>query len=140
MVILYKKRDIMSTTVTSSLYQNLYPVLVDLHTHSISSGHGSTDTINDIARTAANAGLQILGISEHGPATSGSVKASYFRSLKLANRKRFHVSLLYGVELNIINTSGDVDLEDEVLCEVTGTESNALHPIEFVKTLKAIVL
>ncbi|MGN0365318.1 MAG: PHP domain-containing protein [Suilimivivens sp.] len=105
----------MSTTVTSSLYQNLYPVLVDLHTHSISSGHGSTDTINDIARTAANAGLQILGISEHGPATSGSVKASYFRSLKLASRKRFHVSLLYGVELNIINTSGDVDLEDEVL-------------------------
>lgn len=90
-------------------------MLIDLHTHSLSSGHGSTDTITDMAKAAAGKGIQILGISEHGPATFGSVKPSYFRSLKLAERKRCGITLLYGAELNIINTKGDVDLEDEIL-------------------------
>lgn len=90
-------------------------VLLDLHTHSISSGHGSTDTITDMAKTASDRGIQILGISEHGPATAGSVKPSYFRSLKLASRKRFGIDILYGVELNIINSAGTIDLEDDIL-------------------------
>lgn len=90
-------------------------ILIDLHTHSISSGHGSTDTITDMAKTAANVGIQILGISEHGPATAGSVKPSYFRSLKLASRNRFGVQILYGAEVNIITPSGKLDLEDDVL-------------------------
>lgn len=90
-------------------------IFIDLHTHSISSGHGSTDTINDMTKTAAARGIQILGISEHGPATAGSAKPSYFRSLKLANRNRFGVQLLYGAEVNIVTPAGDLDLDDDVL-------------------------
>ena len=90
-------------------------ILIDLHTHSISSGHGSTDTVNNMAKAAAGAGLQILGISEHGPASVGSAKPSYFRSLKLAKRHRFGVQLLFGAEVNIITPAGDLDLEDDVL-------------------------
>lgn len=90
-------------------------IFIDLHTHSISSGHGSTDTINDMAKTAAARGIQILGISEHGPATAGSAKPSYFRSLKLANHNRFGVQLLYGAEVNIVTPAGDLDLDDDVL-------------------------
>ena len=44
-----------------------YPVLLDIHTHCISSGHGSRDTVTDMAREAAGRGLKILGISDHGP-------------------------------------------------------------------------
>ena len=47
------------------------------------------------------------------------------------NRERVE-SIDVGVEEEEVGTC---DLENEVLCEVTGTESNALHPIEFVKTL-----
>ena len=90
-------------------------ILIDLHTHSLSSGHGSNDTITDMAKAAAKSGIQILGISEHGPATAGSVKPSYFRSLKLANRKRFGITILYGAEVNIITPSGTLDLDDDVL-------------------------
>ena len=93
-------------------------ILIDLHTHSVSSGHGSTDTITDMAKTAASIGIQILGISEHGPATIGSVKPSYFRSLKLANRKRFGIHILYGAEVNIITPSGALDLEDDILSDL----------------------
>ena len=91
-------------------------ILIDLHTHSISSGHGSTDTITDMAKSAAQAGMQVLGISEHGPATFGSVKPTYFRSLRLAGRKRFGITVLYGAEVNIISPTGKIDLEDEILC------------------------
>lgn len=102
-------------------------ILIDLHTHSISSGHGSTDTITDMAKAASNAGLRILGISEHGPATAGSVKPSYFRSLKLADRKRFGIDLLYGVELNILTTAGDIDLADDIL-SVLDYAFISIHP------------
>ena len=80
-----------------------YPVLLDIHTHCISSGHGSRDTVTDMAREAAGRGLKILGISDHGPKTSGAGSSSYFRNLRLAQRSRFGVSLLYGAELNILN-------------------------------------
>ena len=90
-------------------------MLIDLHTHSLSSGHGSMDTITDMAKAAAKKGIQILGVSEHGPATFGSAKPSYFRSLRLAGRKRCGIDLLYGAELNIVDLRGNVDLEDEVL-------------------------
>lgn len=90
-------------------------MLIDLHTHSLSSGHGSTDTITDMASTAAKRGIQILGISDHGPATFGSAKPSYFRSLTIGEKKRCGITILYGVELNIIDTNGNVDLEDSIL-------------------------
>ena len=90
-------------------------MLIDLHTHSLSSGHGTNDTITDMAKVAAKRGIQILGISEHGPATFGSAKPSYFRSLKLAARKRCGIDVLYGAELNIVDLKGNVDLDDEVL-------------------------
>lgn len=93
-------------------------ILIDLHTHSISSGHGSNDTVNSMAKAAANAGLQILGISEHGPASNGSAKPSYFRSLKLAKRHRFGVQLLFGAEVNIITPAGALDLDDDVLADL----------------------
>ena len=90
-------------------------ILIDLHTHSLNSGHGSNDTITDMAKAAAKSGIQILGISEHGPATAGSVNSSYFRSLKLANRKRFGITILYGAEVNILTPTGTLDLDDDVL-------------------------
>ena len=115
MVYRTKKGFFMSTFIHFSNSKNRYPIHADLHTHSVSSGHGSTDTVTDMIKFASDSGLSILGISEHGPATIGSAKASYFQSLKLADRNRFGIKVLYGAELNIINTAGDVDLDDSIL-------------------------
>ena len=41
----------------------------DMHTHSIASGHGTSRTIADMAKAAAAKGIQVLGITDHGPAT-----------------------------------------------------------------------
>lgn len=109
--------------------QNI-PILSDIHTHSLASGHGSQDTLTDMARQANAASLEILGVSDHGPATPGSAGSSYFRNLRLADRRLFDVTVLYGVELNILNENGDVDLDDELI----GTLDYALvsmHPDTF---------
>lgn len=108
--------------------QNI-PVLFDIHTHSVASGHGSSDTITDMARAASDASLQLLGISEHGPKTPGSAGSSYFRNLRLASRKRFGITVLYGAELNILNENGDVDLEDSILCTLDYALVGMHHPL-----------
>ena len=89
--------------------------LSDIHTHSIASGHGTTCTISDMARKASRAGLKLLGITDHGPATLLAGTPSYFRSLTFSPKKRFGVELLYGIELNILDTEGKTDLDRELL-------------------------
>lgn len=106
------------------------PISADIHTHCIASGHGTHDTITDMARAAADRSLQILGISDHGPATPGAADSSYFRNLLLAERKRFGVSLFYGTELNILNEKGDVDMEDSLI-QALDYAFISIHPPTF---------
>ena len=87
----------------------------DPHLHCIASGHGTTDTITDLAKQAARKHLNMIGLTDHGPATMHSGHVSYFRNLRYAPKKRCGVEILYGVELNILDYNGTVDLDDEVL-------------------------
>lgn len=87
---------------------------VDIHTHTVASGHGTNDKIADMVKAAIGKNMQILGISDHGPATLGAGTVSYFRSLRMAARERNGLRMLYGVELNILN-GGCLDLTDDVL-------------------------
>ena len=89
--------------------------LSDIHTHSIASGHGTDCTISDMAKTASKKGLKLLGISDHGPGTFASGTSSYFRSLPFCPKKRFGIDILYGVELNILDVEGHIDLSEELL-------------------------
>lgn len=101
----------------------------DLHTHTIASGHGSSSTITDMAKAAANKNLKTLGISDHGPATLGGGRLSYFRNLAYAPRTRLGVNMLYGAEVNILNTSGKLDLDDEVLKKLDYVIASIHSPI-----------
>ncbi len=92
--------------------------LSDIHTHSIASGHGTICTISDMAKAASKKGLKLLGITDHGPGTLAAGTSSYFRSLTYAPKKRFGIELLFGVELNILDIDGHLDLNDESLGEL----------------------
>ena len=85
--------------------------LLDLHTHTIASGHAYS-TIQEMARAAADKGLEILGITEHAPALPGACDPIYFRNLHVVPRLMYGVRLLMGVELNILETSGRLDLDE----------------------------
>lgn len=90
----------------------------DIHTHTIASGHASTATITDMAKAAAAKHLTMLGISDHGPATLGGGKPSYFRNLAYAQKKRLGVDFLYGAEANILDNNGKLDLDDSILAHL----------------------
>ena len=103
---------------------------IDIHTHTVASGHGTTDTIADLAKQAHKKGMTLLGISDHGPATPGSCKESYFRSLKSAPRNRAGIPVLYGAEANILNERGALDISNEVLAGLDFCIAS-IHPQSF---------
>lgn len=88
--------------------------VMDLHTHTLASGH-AYNTILEMTQAASDKGLELLGITEHGPAMKGSCQPVYFRNLKVIPRERNGVTTLFGVELNILDAEGRVDLPDEIL-------------------------
>lgn len=87
----------------------------DIHTHSIASGHATHSTIADLAKAAKARGLTLLGVSDHAPSTMCAGTASYFRSLSMAPKMRCGVELLYGIELNILDYTGRVDMDPVTL-------------------------
>lgn len=89
------------------------PLIADLHTHSILSGH-AFGTVRELAFEAAARKLQILGVTEHGPGIPGTCDPIYFRNFIDAPRNLYGVEMLYGSETNVLNT-GEVDLDERHL-------------------------
>ena len=85
--------------------------LIDAHTHTVASGHAYS-TIQEMARAAADKGIQILGITEHAPSIPGSCTPIYFRNMHVIPREMYGVKLLMGAELNILDTRGTLDLDE----------------------------
>lgn len=85
--------------------------LLDVHTHTVASGHAYS-TIQEMVREAANRGLRILGITEHAPGIPGTCDPIYFRNLHVVPRQMYGVRLLLGSELNILDTTGALDLSE----------------------------
>lgn len=84
---------------------------LDVHTHTLASGHAYS-TLQEMAQTAADKGLEILGVTEHAPGIPGTCDPIYFRNLHVVPRKLYGVRLLLGAELNILDTMGTLDLDE----------------------------
>ena len=76
--------------------------VLDLHTHTIASGH-AYNTMMEMIHEAQNKGLDVYGITEHAPRMKGTCTDFYFHNLKVVPRKHGDLELLLGVELNILD-------------------------------------
>ena len=85
------------------------PFVADVHTHSLMSGH-AFGTIREMAAAASEQGLELLGVTEHGPGIPGTVNPIYFRNFGDAPRNLFGVEMLYGSEVNVLE-GGKLDLD-----------------------------
>jgi len=88
----------------------------DLHTHTIYS-HGK-GTIEDNVKVAVEKGLKKIAISDHGPGHfSYGVKRSEIKNMRKdieELKPRYpEIEILLGVEANVINLSGALDITDE---------------------------
>ena len=84
---------------------------LDVHTHTIASGHAFS-TLQEMARTAADKGLKLLGITEHTPGIPGTCNLIYFRNLHVVPRRMYGIDLLLGAEINILDAEGHIDLDE----------------------------
>lgn len=88
--------------------------IMDLHTHTIASGHGYSTLQENIAE-AQRMGLKYLGLSEHGPAMPGGPHVYFFSNYRCVPRQYGELRLLCGAEVNIMDDMGGVDLEEWLL-------------------------
>lgn len=88
--------------------------LLDVHTHTVASGHGYS-SLQEMVRAAADKGIEVLGITEHGPSVPGTCPLIYFRNMHVVPRQMYGVRLLMGCEINILDTEGTLDLDDSYL-------------------------
>ncbi len=91
---------------------------IDLHIHSIASGH-AFNTVYELAKAAQEKGLEMIGITDHGPAILGGPKKPYFYVTNRVPRKIFGVEVLMGCEANILDNNGLLDLPKELLSTQT---------------------
>ena len=86
---------------------------IDLHTHSVASGH-ALNTVFELAYCAAKNGITHLGITDHGPSMTGAPHSEYFWiSDQLTELYGVHIYL--GIEANILNQNGEIDLPEQLL-------------------------
>ena len=89
-------------------------ILIDMHNHTISSGHAYS-TILEIAKEASNKGMKYIGITDHGPSMQGAANIWHIGNLKIIPKVIYGVEVLIGVESNIINEEGELDVPDYYL-------------------------
>ena len=103
-------------------------IIADLHTHTVASGHAYSTHMENIS-FARKKMLQVLGASDHAPAMDDAPKETYFRNLRVVDKEWGVLKVLHGVELNILNGYGDVDLSYESLNELDYAIASLHSPI-----------
>lgn len=82
----------------------------DLHIHSINSGH-AYGSFYDIVAEARKKKMKMIAITDHGPSMVGTLGNIHFH-LGKRMPKFDDIRVLWGVELNVIDGKGTVDLKD----------------------------
>ncbi|MDD4568543.1 MAG: phosphatase [Tepidanaerobacteraceae bacterium] len=87
---------------------------VDTHCHTVASGHAYS-TIVENAREAAKKHLKMIAITDHGPAMGEAANCYYFGNMTVIPRKIEGVYILRGIEANILDDKGTLDLPERYL-------------------------
>lgn len=85
-------------------------VLIDVHTHTISSGHAYS-TLQENVQVAKEKGLKYYGMSDHGPQLPSASHIYHICNLGVIPKYIDGVRVLKGCEANILK-NGEIDLPD----------------------------
>jgi len=87
---------------------------IDTHTHTLASGHAYS-TVDENFRWAAEKGLELVALTDHAPGMKDTTCHAYFANLHVLPEKLHGVRLLRGIELNIMDFAGTVDMDEKTL-------------------------
>jgi len=89
-------------------------IKVDLHTHTVASGHAYS-TLSENALAASRKGIKLLGMTDHAPSMPGAPHLYHFGNMAILPEELYGVRILPGVEANITNYEGKLDIPIEYL-------------------------
>lgn len=89
-------------------------LIVDTHCHSVATGHAYS-TIQELAEQASKKGMEMIAITDHGVAMEDAPHLWHFGNIRTLPREIYGVKILRGVEANIIDMEGSIDMPEEYL-------------------------
>lgn len=89
-------------------------ICADMHTHTIASTHAYS-TITENTLSAKENGLKAIAMTDHAPKMLDAPHVWHFHNLKVLPREINGVIVVHGVEANIIDKRGSIDLEPTTL-------------------------
>ncbi|WP_391090873.1 PHP domain-containing protein [Vibrio sp. NH-UV-68] len=84
-------------------------LVVDTHTHTYASGHAYS-TLVENARLAKHNGLKMFCTTDHAESMPGAPHYWFFSNQRVLPRFIDDVAVIRGVESNILNTQGEIDV------------------------------
>lgn len=88
--------------------------VLDTHLHTLSSGHAYS-TLAEYVQAAKQLGLELIAQTDHGPAMPGGPHAFHIGNQRVLPDYMDGVRVLKGVEANIVDLDGRLDLEERYL-------------------------
>ncbi len=89
----------------------MYTIIADLHTHTLASTHAYS-TVQEMAVSAREKGLFALALTDHARTMPGAPGPWFFTSLHELPLVYQGVLLLAGMETNVLDFSGALDISD----------------------------
>ncbi|MBM7624200.1 phosphatase [Sporohalobacter salinus] len=102
-------------------------IIADLHTHTIACGHAYS-TLEEMVRGAKENGIEILATTDHGPRMPGGCHPYYFYNLAVLPEVIDGIRVLKGIETNITDIRGTLDLPVAALKELDIVLAG-MHPL-----------
>lgn len=84
-------------------------IVLDTHTHTLACQHAYS-TLTENVQEASRKGLELICITEHGPQLPGSPHPYFFGNIKVVPSEMHGVKILRGIEANILDVEGTLDL------------------------------
>lgn len=120
---------------------------VDTHTHTYASGHAYSTLIEN-AKVANENGLKIFCTTDHAETMPGAPHYWFFANQRILPRFLSNVGVVRGIESNILNVSGEVDINptlDEKLDWVIASfhepvfspQDKAIHTETLINVIKS---
>ena len=99
-------------------YSQKMKTLLDVHTHTVASGHAYS-SLQEMVLAASEKGLEVLGVTEHGPSIEGTCPLLYFKNMHVVPRQMYGIRLLMGCEINILDTTGRLDVSEDTRSSIS---------------------
>lgn len=109
----------------------------DLHTHTLASTHAYS-TILENCRVSARKGIKMIAMTDHAPMEPDSPHIWHIENLNVLPDKIEGVRVLKGVEANICNVDGKLDISERVLNRLEWVIASFHSPVYWTDSVEEL--